>query len=113
MKENVLATRDIRKGEPLLKCVQREEGFFYFFTKQGDAMRAPFARKTLTPEERAQRQAAEATRRQGVEQRRKQREARRAATDEAKRQTKEAARRAKQAALDSRIAELQEKKAKV
>lgn len=113
MKEQVFATRDIKKGEPLNNAINRETGYFYFFTADGSALRAPIERRQLTPQQRAERDAAERVRKAEVAQRRQEREFRRAKLDEAEAARKDALRKQKYSAIDAKVAKLQERKARL
>jgi len=57
MKENVYASRDISRGEPLHNVIVREKGYFYFFDSQGNALRAKHERRVLSEEVRKEREA--------------------------------------------------------
>lgn len=120
-KENVFAARDIKKGESLINAVQRAQGYFYFVTREGTMLRAPLARKPLTPEERAVRDREALEKAKAIAARRAVRTAARLAkraADEKLIQEKKASKAAriaaekaaKQAAIDAKIARLQSKK---
>lgn len=113
MKEPVVASRDVRKGEQMNKVVNREDGFFYFVTAEGTMQRAPYARKKLTQEQRAARDKAQALYKKGVAERRVQRANNRALRSKADLEAKEARKKERQAKLDKKIAALHQAKAKL
>jgi hypothetical protein len=106
MKEQVYASRDIKRGEPLTTVVNRERDYFYFVDGTGTMLRAKQERKpALTPAERARREREAQYRREQAAQRKVLRDERKL-KEYALREQRSLAREAR---IRAKIAELQAK----
>ena len=112
-KEPVNSARDVTAGQPLEKVVHREEGYFYFVTKDGTIQRAKQATTRLTDAQRELRAIRATDHKYTVQARALERVRKREQRDEAERAASEARRASRQATLDAKIAALQARKARV
>lgn len=106
MKEQVYASRDFKRGEPLTGVVKRERDYFYFVDGEGTMLRAKQERRpSLTPAERARRDAEKEYRREQAAQRKANRDVRKLKEYALKEQRS----LAREARIRAKIAELQSK----